>query len=283
MKKAYLWLLASIMLVSSLSADPAPVKNTKCGVAHEAPNLTKDMCQESTPDLAIIMVHDGTANPLTIRQKLVALYERIKHAINDLRASKPKQDPEKLKKTLKNEILKLIVTGKISPQEVHYLQQQEAILLKLTHQGPKVLTHSIQLLSNPEHQAQESAALSMQESNIQPMQKGVNQKKDPVSISQDIIYHLSSVITELTKIMLQNHQALMNKLEHHIIHLRAEIELALQKSLLQHFTEQELNEIHAFIDSTAFKKLVKHVPMLKDIFFKDLKPEEILSKIKTLI
>jgi len=236
--------------------------------------------EQHVDDIAVILVNDS-ANPKTFREKAYALYEKIKHIVQDFR-SKPKQDPNELKRTLTIEIVKLLAQGKITPKEVRYLKDNQVLLEKLSDKSSIVLVESIGNLSKAH--TEEALTESQISENATPelVKKTASKSPEATNIANEIIEHLSHVLAEIIRIVSYENKAFVDKVSTHLGHLRVDFEQAFQKSLLQCFTDQELNELRNFVKSPAFQKLLTNVPLLKEIFFKNLSPE-ILSKLKSLI
>jgi len=282
--KTYVWLLAFIACTLSLSA---------------APEVTT---AQHVDEIAVILVSDGT-NPKSLKDRIVALYEKVKQVVQDFR-SKPAEDPNKLKRTLSLEILKLLAKGHITPIEIRYLRDNQALIEKLSDKSLLVIVEGMGNLSlahtennTPEQLVEGMGNLSLahtahsipEHNTVTKTTQKISKSTGPLIVAHEIIQHLSRVLAELTKIISQENKALVDKVNtlindlkkddaKKIDTLKAELRLAFQKSLLQCFTEHELNELHNFLTNPVFKKLLNNAPLLKEIFFKNLSPE-IISKL----
>jgi len=279
--KTYVWLLAYLICTLNLSSLTAVsvVSSVSTPTPATKPDTEKPVT-DHIDDIAVILV----TNNETIKDKIIALYEKIKQVIQDFR-NRPAQDPTKLKKSIETEILKLLVQGKITAKDIRDLKSHEVLLGKLSDRSSIILVQSIGNLSQAHQQVDQEVNQAGNLGDTTKSVSSVSKANQPVGlpiVAQEIVVHLSQVLAEISKIIAHENKTLVDKVSTHIGHLRSEFECAFQKSLMQCFTAQELHELRNFVKSPAFKKLLTNVPLMKEIFFKNLSPD-IISKLKSLI
>jgi len=251
MKKASIWLCICLLFVSRL--------------------YSVDHITEQTREATAIVIVADTTSP-TIKQRILGLYEKIKHLIQDCYQTPSHQEAQEQKSEIRKKIFSLLCSRKITASEINFLRNNERILTKLSDKGTGIFIQGIGNLAESHHESSAVAQCPME----------VKVDRQAMDVAGDIITNLSAFFVSALKALSDEHHTVVNKISSNISHAKSDVEYAFKKALTQCFTPQELCELRTFVISSAFKALINNVGMFKDIFFKNLSPE-ILSKLQALV